>query len=89
MTSPSAFRRPSSVSGTSLDVSGTSSIAANLVGSFSYTQRASVSPTSIWIGVAMAATVNGMRKPSRWYRSRRPFSMPTAYTEATMKPPTR
>ena len=33
VTSPSEFRRPSSVSGTSLSVSGTSSIAANLVGS--------------------------------------------------------
>ena len=33
VTSPSEFKRPNSVSGTSLSVSGTSSIAANFVGS--------------------------------------------------------
>ncbi len=78
VTLPSESMRPSSVSGTSLSVSGTSSMAANLVGSFSYTQRASVSPTTIWMGVAIAATEKGMRKPIRWYRSRRPRSIPTA-----------
>ena len=66
VTSPSALSRPSSVSGTSLSVSGTSSMAANLIGWLLYTQRASESPTPIWIGMAMAPTVNGMRNPRRW-----------------------
>ncbi len=66
VTSPSELSRPSSVSGTSLDVSGTSSMAANLTGWLLYTQRASESPTAIWIGIATAATLKGMRKPSRW-----------------------
>ena len=65
-TCPLEFRCPKSVSGTSLDVLGTSSIAANLTGSLLYTHRATWSPTNIWIGVAIAATVNGMMKPSRW-----------------------
>ena len=66
MTVPSELRRPNSVSGTSLDVSGTSSMAANLTGWLLYTQRASESPTPIWIGIATAATLNGMMNPSRW-----------------------
>ena len=78
VTSPSELSWPRSVSGTSLDVSGTSSMAANLTGWLLYTQRASESPTAIWIGIATAATVNGMRKPRRWWRSRRPRSMPNA-----------
>ena len=57
---------PRSVSGTSLLVVGTSSIAANLTGWLLYTQRASESPTPIWIGVATAATLNAMMNPSRW-----------------------
>ena len=89
LTVPSSLSRPSSVSGTSLLVVGTSSIAANLTGWLVYTQRASASPTPIWIGVATAATLNAMTNPSRWYRSIRPRSMPVAYTEATRKPPTR
>ena len=36
----------------------------------------------------MAAMVNGIPKPSRWYRSRRPCRIPAAYTAATMKPTT-
>ena len=40
VTSPSEFSLPSSVSGTSLSVTGTSSMAANLVGWLLYTQRA-------------------------------------------------
>ena len=31
-----------------------------------YTHRASASPTPIWIGVAIAATVKAMTNPSRW-----------------------
>ena len=58
--------------------SGTISIAANFVGCSSYTQRASASPTPIWTGVAIAATVNPMMNPVLWCRSRRPRSMPTA-----------
>ena len=52
-----------SVSGTSLLVVGTSSIAANLTGWFSYTQRANPSPMPICIGVATEATVKAMTKP--------------------------
>jgi hypothetical protein len=66
LTVPSSLSRPSSVSGTSLLVVGTSSIAANLTGWLVYTQRASASPTPIWIGVATAATLNAMMNPSRW-----------------------
>ena len=36
----------------------------------------------------MAAKVNGIRKPSLWYLSRRPRSRPTAYTAATRNPVT-
>ena len=54
------------VSGTSLLVSGTSSMAANLTGWLLYTQRASESPTAIWIGVATAATLKAMTKPRWW-----------------------
>ena len=78
LTVPSSFSRPRSVSGTSLAVSGTSSMAANLTGWLMNTQRASESPTPIWMGMATAATVNAIRKPTRWYRSRRPLSMATA-----------
>ena len=46
VTSPFELRCPNRVSGTSLSVFGTSSIAANFVGSLLNTQRASVSPTS-------------------------------------------
>ena len=41
-------------------------MAANFSGWFVYTQRAKVSPTPIWIGVAIAATVNPMMKPILW-----------------------
>jgi hypothetical protein len=61
-----------------VEVSWTHSIAANLTGWSSAIARAAVSPTANWIGVAIAATVNGIRRPSRWYRSRRPRSIPTA-----------
>ena len=60
------LRWPSRVSGTSLAVCGTSSMAANLTGWSLYTNRANVSPTAIWTGVMIAATVNGMMNPSRW-----------------------
>ena len=36
----------------------------------------------------MIATVNGIRNPSRWYRSRRPRRSPIAYTDAIKNPPT-
>src|SRR3954447_12623820 len=60
------FRRPSSLSGTSLEVWGTSSIAANFSGCSLYTHRANASPTPIWIGVATAATVKAIVNASRW-----------------------
>ena len=47
-------------------VFGTISIEANLVGWSTKTQRASASPTPICTGVAIAATVKPMMKPSRW-----------------------
>ena len=47
VTVPSLLRWPSSVSGTSLDVFGTSSIAANFTGSLLKTHRANESPTAI------------------------------------------
>jgi hypothetical protein len=66
VTVPSWLRWPRRVSGTSLLVSGTSSMAANLTGWLLYTQRASESPTPIWIGVATAATLKAMTKPRWW-----------------------
>ena len=66
LTVPSALSRPSSRSGTSELVVGTSSITANLTGWFAYTQRANASPTPIWMGIMIAATVKGIAKPSRW-----------------------
>ena len=65
-TVPLSFSLPRSVSGTSLAVFGTNSIAANFIGWLLYTQRASESPTPIWIGMAIAATVNAMMNPTRW-----------------------
>ena len=47
LTVPSELRWPSSVSGTSLDVCGTSSMAANFSGWLLYTHRANESPTPI------------------------------------------
>ena len=47
-------------------LSYTHSIAANLAGWSSAIARAAVSPTKSWIGVAIAATTNGIRKPTRW-----------------------
>ena len=64
-TVPSSLRWPSRVSGTSLLVVGTSSIAANFTGWLLYTHRASESPTAICSGIATAATENAMMKPSR------------------------
>ncbi len=78
LTVPSSCKRPRIVSGTSLEVSATSSMAANFIGWLLKTQRANESPTPIWNGIAIAATVNGMINPRRWYRSRRPRSIPTA-----------
>ena len=65
-TVPSSLSWPSSLSGTLLEVSGTRPMAANFTGWLWWTQRASESPTPIWIGMAIAATVNGIRNPSRW-----------------------
>ena len=56
----------------------THSMAANLTGWSSAIARAAVSPTANWIGVAIAATVSGINSPRRWWRSRRPRSIPTA-----------
>ena len=41
-------------------------MAANFAGSVSKTQRAMKSPTTICSGIAIAATVNGISRPSRW-----------------------
>jgi hypothetical protein len=46
-------------------VRGTYSIDANLTGCWLAMARAAVSPMAIWKGAAMAAIVNGIRKPSR------------------------
>src|SRR3954454_9430704 len=62
---------------------------ANLIGWSLAIARAAESPTANWIGVAMQATVSGINRPRRWYRSMRPRSIPTAYTDATRKPVTR
>jgi hypothetical protein len=43
----------------------THSIAANLIGWSFAIERAAVSPTANWTGVAIAATVNGISSPSR------------------------
>jgi hypothetical protein len=86
---PSEVQRPKMYSGTCVEVFCTHSMAANLTGWSSAIERAAVSPTANWIGVAMLATVRGISRPSRWWRSRRPLSIPTAYTDATRKPATR
>jgi len=41
-------------------------------------QTAFLTGAATGIGMAIVAKVNGIRNPSRWYRSRRPRSMPTA-----------
>ncbi len=63
---------------TCVEVVCTHSMAANLIGWSFAIERAAVSPTANWIGVAMHATVSGISSPSRWRRSRRPRSIPTA-----------
>ena len=73
-----SFMWPPSRSGTWVEVSASSSIAANFTGCSFTTSRTARSPTNICSGIATAATVNGIRKPRRWRRSRRPFSIPTA-----------
>src|SRR3954453_1298496 len=50
---------------TSLEVFCTHSIAANLTGWSFAIARAAESPTANWIGVAMQATVSGIRRPRR------------------------
>ena len=86
---PLEVQRPPRYSVTSPRVCCTHSIAANLIGWSSAIERAAVSPTANWMGVAIAATVSGINSPRRWWRSRRPLSIPTAYTDATRKPVTR
>ncbi len=63
---PSGCRRPNRYSGMWVSVSQTISMAANFTGCFWNTCRAMESPRKNWIGVAMAATVKGTVKPSRW-----------------------
>ena len=75
---PLDVQRPKMYSVTSVEVCSTHSIAANLTGWFFAIARAAVSPTTNWIGVTMHATVSGISRPSRWIRSRRPRSSPTA-----------
>ncbi len=80
---PSSVQIPPMYSVTSECVCWTHSIAANLIGWSSAIARAAVSPTPNWIGARIAPTVSGISSPRRWWRSRRPRSIPTAYTEAT------
>ncbi len=75
---PLEVHLPKMYSVTSVEVVWTHSIAANLIGWFFAIPRAAVSPTANWIGVAIQATVSGISSPSRWMRSRRPRSIPTA-----------
>ena len=63
---PSLFSRPNMYSGTWVSVFQTISMAANLTGCLWKTARAAESPIMNWIGVRIAATVNGTVKPSRW-----------------------
>ncbi len=86
---PSSVQIPPMYSVTCVSVSSTHSIAANLIGWCSAISRAAVSPTKNWIGARIEATVSGISSPRRWWRSRRPRSIPTAYTEATRKAVTR
>src|SRR6476620_501185 len=72
-----------------VEVFCTHSMPANLIGWSLAIARAAESPTANWIGVAMQATVSGIRRPRRWMRSRRPRSIPTAEIEATRNPVTR
>jgi hypothetical protein len=62
---PSAVHLPKMYSGTWVEVVCTHSMAANLTGWSLAIARAAVSPTANWIGVAMQATVSGIRSPSR------------------------
>ena len=57
---------PPSDSGTAVLVLNKPSIAASLTGWFSATTLAIQSPTPIWIGDAIAATVSGISSPKRW-----------------------
>jgi hypothetical protein len=41
-------------------------MAANLAGSLRKTSRVTTSPRTIWAGVTTAATVKGIRNPTRW-----------------------
>ena len=75
---PSAVQMPPTYSVWWPPVSWMHSIAANFAGWSSATSRAAVSPTRSCTGVAMQAIVSGISRPSRWRRSRRPFSIPTA-----------
>ncbi len=74
----SSTKIPPRVSGAQSWVSYRPSIAASFTGWRSARKRAAESPTAIWNGVTRAATAKGMMKPRRWWRSRRPFSQPTA-----------
>ena len=62
---PEDVQRPRMYSVTCVSVCWTHSIPANLIGWSSAIARAAVSPTANWIGVAIAATVSGIRSPSR------------------------
>ena len=62
---PLDVQRPKMYSVTSVWVFCTHSIAANLTGWSLAIARAAVSPTASWIGVAIAASVSGISRPSR------------------------
>ena len=75
---PSSVQMPPTYSVWFGPVSWMHSKAANLAGWWSATSRAATSPTKIWTGAAMQAIVSGISRPRRWWRSRRPRSIPTA-----------
>ena len=86
-TSPST-RNPPSTTGARDSVSIASSMAASFEG-WSVSRRIPATcPITGWSSAPTAANTNGTVNPSRCERSRRPFSIPTAYTEATRKPAT-
>ena len=82
-------RTPPITMGTLVPVSGTSSDAANFAGWDFAELRAMVSPEISWTGSAANATPRPTTRPSRCSRSRRPLSIPDAYTDATRQPVTR
>ncbi len=86
-TSPST-KTPPIRRGAGASVVVASSNAASFAGCRSLRSPPSRCPITGWATAAMLAKTNGIAKPSLWWRSRRPRSMPTAYTPAIVKPTT-